>query len=59
MLPPVFLDGIDHAAENRVGFVKCATAAGPLRTLSGKYHSDPSLTFIDYGDGGWIFLKAP
>ena len=50
MLPPVFLDGIDNASENRDGVVEFAAAAGPLRTLSGKHHGETPLAFVNRGD---------
>ena len=56
MLSPVFLDGIDNAAENGVGVVEYATATGPLRTLSGEHHGETALAFAHRGD--WLaFLR--
>ena len=54
----MFLNGINNAAENRLGVVEGAAATGPLCPLSGKYHRYPSLALIGRGDGRWIFGKA-
>ena len=47
VLPPVRLDGVDHAAEHGVGVIERATATGPLRALSGEHHGDSGRALVD------------
>ena len=55
VLSPVFLNRIDHAAENRVGVVKRAAATGPLRALPGEHQGHPPLALIHRGHRRWAF----
>ena len=46
VLPPVRLDGVDHAAEDGIGIVERAPAPRPLRALAGEHHGDSGLAFV-------------
>ena len=50
VLAPMLLDGVDDAAEDRVGVVQLAAAARPLRTLAREDHDQPLRAVIHRRD---------
>ena len=50
VLPPVRLDGVDHAAEDGIGVVERPPASRPLRALPGEHHHQPGFAFIHRRD---------
>ena len=55
---PEIVDGIDGAAEYRVGLVEIAATARPLRPLPGKHHQQPPLALLRGAHGSTFFREG-